>query len=594
MQAPHKIVLVTDNRVYEGVLRQYLKEVPCLLTVLSSGPELYAEAEAAQPDLMILQAQLHGSTGFEICRKLQQASPGRRLPMLIFSAEEESSLTALLAGADAFLKVPFTREALLAGMEKALAHRRTILLVDDSPVIHTAVTEMLDPEHYELWHANDGEEALQSLSVREPDLIISDLEMPKMNGFEFCHAVKSNPAFSAIPVLIQSSLSAGVDIDRSFAAGADDYITKPLVPEELMGRINLLLHQDRIYRPETILVADDSRLVRNLVGRGLGQQGFSVIFAANGEEALQKIRAHEIALLITDCEMPKMNGLELARAARAERDMESLPIIMLSARASRSDRVKGSIAGVDEYLSKPFVVDKMLTTIERLLASRRMQREKDALRLYLSDMAVEHASSLAGRGMGPWAPMRAKEQQLTILFSDLAGFTSLSEKLSPTEVIELLNDYFDRMVHVLKARDAVIDKFMGDAILALFPGTPEGAEAAVRAAAEMQVALAEFNLHSKHQLRMRVGINTGRVMMGDLGSKFHRREFTVIGDAVNIAQRVESGAPVGGVLITESTHRLARAILEVEPQPAMAFKGKADAVHTHILKSVNGVAGFPC
>jgi CheY-like chemotaxis protein len=130
-----------------------------------------------------------------------------------------------------------------------------------------------------------------------------------MNGYELCWAIKSNPLLNSVPVLVQSSLKSGIDIDRSFAAGADDYISKPIVSEELQNRVNLMLPHNRIYRQETILVVDDSMMVRNMVGQSLGQQGFGVILAAHGAEALRYLESQPVILILTDNEMPVMDGM---------------------------------------------------------------------------------------------------------------------------------------------------------------------------------------------------------------------------------------------------------------------------------------------
>ncbi len=276
-------------------------------------------------------------------------------------------------------------------------------------------------------------------------------------------------------------------------------------------------------------------------------------------------------------------------------------MIMLSSRDSKIERAKGRVAGVNEHMSKPFVADKLLVSVERLLAAHRMEREKDVMRPYLSDAAVEHAARHAEKKQPLFVPMRAREQKLTIIFADIVGFSSLCEKMPAREVVELLNSYFDGMVQILTRHGGAIDKFIGDAILALFPVNEEGALGAVRASAEMLQSLPELNQGRAESLNLRIGINSGTVMLGDLGSKFHRREFTVIGDPVNLAQRLESHAPPGGVLLSESAYQLVKFSVVVESRAPVAVKGKEERVKTHLFKAFNmafkchieDVGGFP-
>jgi adenylate cyclase len=578
-----KILLATDNRVYEGMIRRYLSDGSWELNVESNVLQIAERVEELQPDIMLLQAQLARTTGFELCRMLTGAFSGQRLPIIILSTEEEGRLMARLAGASGFLKVPFSCEELLAQLEKVFLKKDIILLVDDSATIHRAVADILGELYYDLHHAYDGCEALKWLESNRPDLVISDLEMPNMNGYDLCCAIKSNPLLNSIPVLVQSSLNAGIDIDRSFAAGADDYISKPIVAEELQNRVNLLLPHNRIYRQETILVVDDSVMVRNMVGQSLGQQGFGVILAAHGAEALRYLESQPVTLILTDNEMPVMDGMELVRRTRSLPGFERTPIIMLSSRDSKLERAKGRVAGVTEYISKPFVADKLLVSVERLLAAYRMEQEKDVMRLYLSEAAVEHAARLAEKKTALLVPMRAREQKLTIVFADIVGFSALCEKMPAREIVDLLNGYFDGMVQILKRRKAAIDKFIGDAILALFPGTEEGTLAAVQACQEMLRALPEFNRGKVETVNIRIGINTGTVMLGDLGSKYYRREFTVIGDPVNLAQRIESHAPSGRILLSESSYQLVKSAVEVESRAPVNVKGKEELVQTHLF-----------
>jgi adenylate cyclase len=252
-------------------------------------------------------------------------------------------------------------------------------------------------------------------------------------------------------------------------------------------------------------------------------------------------------------------------------------------------------------MSKPFVADKLLVSVERRLAAHRMEREKDVMRLYLSDAAVEHAARHAEKKQSLFVPMRAREQKLRIIFADIVGFSSLCEKMPAREVVELLNSYFDGMVQILRRHGGAIDKFIGDAILALFPGNEEGTLAAVRASAEMLQSLPESNQGRVEPLNLRIGINSGTIMLGDLGSKFYRREFTVIGDPVNLAQRIESHAPAGGVLLSESAYQLVKSSVVVETRAPVAVKGKEEWVKTHLFKAFNlvfkcdveDVGGFP-
>lgn len=181
-----------------------------------------------------------------------------------------------------------------------------------------------------------------------------------------------------------------------------------------------------------------------------------------------------------------------------------------------------------------------------------------------------------------------EEREVTILFSDLRDFTTLSEKLPPHELLALLNRYLDRMSAIVEKHGGVIDKYIGDAIMALFgaPVATAGAAArALAAAREMKAALAELNrelaAEGKPQLALGIGINTGRVVAGNMGSHT-RLNYTVVGDGVNLAARLESLTKesnyAASIIVSEATALAAHALDALRPLGSVTVKGKTEAV----------------
>lgn len=179
----------------------------------------------------------------------------------------------------------------------------------------------------------------------------------------------------------------------------------------------------------------------------------------------------------------------------------------------------------------------------------------------------------------------ATELKATILFADIKGFTPLSERLRPAELAELLNWYFDLMTRVIFKHKGSVNKFIGDAIMAIF-GAPishgNDAEAAVTAALDMLTSLEDFNAHLEERKRfqIRIGINTGVVIAGDIGAR-NRMEYTVIGDTVNTAQRLESICRPNAVTIGQRTFEHVRDKFKFRDLGPQTLKGKADAVHAY-------------
>jgi len=187
--------------------------------------------------------------------------------------------------------------------------------------------------------------------------------------------------------------------------------------------------------------------------------------------------------------------------------------------------------------------------------------------------------------------MNGKKEWLSVFFSDIRGFTSMSEKMEPEEVVHILNEYLTEMTEIIFKYQGTLDKFIGDAIMAIWGAPkyfPNHAELAVRAAVEMQEKVKELCLRWESEGRKGIGIgmgvNTGFVVVGNMGSASYS-DYTVIGDNVNLAARLEENAPAGKILISEATYQEVKDIVEVKLLEPLSVKGKQKAVKVYeVLK----------
>ena len=193
-------------------------------------------------------------------------------------------------------------------------------------------------------------------------------------------------------------------------------------------------------------------------------------------------------------------------------------------------------------------------------------------------------------------PLGGARQEATLLFTDIRGFTGMSETMAPEDVVALLNEYFEAMTTIILDHGGTIDKFMGDAIMAVF-GAPiprdDHAERCVQAAVEMRKALrslqARWEAEGKPRFDTGIGINTGQVLVGNIGSA-RRMEYTAIGDAVNLASRIEGLTKEygGGILISEATYERVRDVVEAQPLGAVPVRGKARPVQLYRVLGLRG------
>ncbi len=484
------------------------------------------------------------------------------------------------------IQLPFQAQELLRVIESSAEGKLTVLLVDDSELIHKHTVPLLTEAGYRVEEAWDGKDALAQIEAARPDLVLTDVEMPEMDGFTLCQTLKESEATASIPVVICSSLGETADLEKGFDAGADDYLVKPVVPEELVSRLHALLATRMISAREHVLVVDDSAAVRHLVADCLRRQGFRIDTAVDGQDGLDKAVAEPPDLVLTDYDMPRMTGFQFVHALRRDDSTRDVPIVMLTARDTRRDQAQMRAAGLTSYLVKPFSTDKCIAIVERVLAESRLSRYKEASRLYISEGAVRAAEELSMSGVK--GEVRAKEVDATLLFSDISGFTSMSSRMSPKDVVAILNEAFDALCIVIRDQGGDIDKFIGDAIMAVFEDRPDRDEPhalrAVRAAWGMQQALTRFNANREKPLIMRIGLNAGPVVRGDIGSRFVRRDYTCIGDVVNRAQRHESKAPLGGVLMSMSVYDRVKKLVQAEEMTGLTFKGIDEPQSAFVLQ----------
>lgn len=208
-------------------------------------------------------------------------------------------------------------------------------------------------------------------------------------------------------------------------------------------------------------------------------------------------------------------------------------------------------------------------------------------RATIGDAVVDTAliplrQALAALRTRPLTPVEQRKQ-VTVLFADVSGFTALSETLDAEDVSGLINALWSQLDNVIATHGGVIDKHIGDAVMALF-GLPtaqeDDAERAIRAALAMQVELAQFSRTNARPLRMRIGLNTGPVLLSVIGTT---NEYTAIGDTVNVASRLEHAAPLGGVLISHDTYRHVRGLFAVHATGPLEVKGKAEPIEAYVV-----------
>jgi adenylate cyclase len=190
--------------------------------------------------------------------------------------------------------------------------------------------------------------------------------------------------------------------------------------------------------------------------------------------------------------------------------------------------------------------------------------------------------------------LSGERREVTVLFCDVRGFTPMSERLSPEEVVLLLNDFYTLMIETTFKHDGTLDKFLGDAVMAIFGAPiahPDHSLRAVRTALAMQEGIVELNARrlkdGKERIAVGIGVSAGEAVAGTVGT-VDRMEYTVIGDTVNLAARLESSAKPGQILISQPTYAAVRAAVDVRPLGPIHVKGKEEEVDVYEVLGMTG------
>lgn len=318
----------------------------------------------------------------------------------------------------------------------------------------------------------------------------------------------------------------------------------------------------------SILVVDDNPDVRTYVSRILRQSGYHVFMARNGQEGFQVATERRPQLIVTDLMMPEVSGMDLIRMIRDSQELKGTPIILLTAKADETTRIEGAEGGADAYLSKPFNDRELLAEVRNLLALKANERRVLELNTYLTESVLKRflpPAMVQRAATGELSlDLRPEPRLITILFSDIVGFTQLSNTLRSRRVAELLNEYLESMTKAVFDNGGTVDKFMGDAILALF-GAPEElspneqVRRAIAAARQMHRSLYHLNERWKALgvvggdkpplVQFRCGIHQGTAVVGMFGGS-ERSDYTAIGPAVNIASRLQAAANPNSILVS--------------------------------------------
>ncbi|HVS90878.1 MAG TPA: adenylate/guanylate cyclase domain-containing protein [Mucilaginibacter sp.] len=337
-----------------------------------------------------------------------------------------------------------------------------------------------------------------------------------------------------------------------------------------------------------ILVVDDEAdleaLVKQKFRRKIRENVYEFVFAQNGEEALQKVSEHpDLDIVLSDINMPVMDGLTLL--SRLPEANPVIKAVVVSAYGDMQNIRTAMNRGAFDFVCKPvdfddldLTMEKTINYVKQLHETMQAIKENNILKMYVDDNVLNFMSHKEFEN----SLLKNEMMDATAMFVDVCGFTAFSEKVPANTVINLLNGIFDKIVKEVIAQGGHVDKFMGDAVMAVYRGNYH-LDRAIDTALAIKSQLAGLDPipagDKEFKAEVSIGINSGEMVSGNIGSaSLKRLDYTVIGDVVNVAQRLQSVAKPGQIIISEEVYHKVKESFRCGKIGEVTLKNKAKAV----------------
>ncbi len=351
--------------------------------------------------------------------------------------------------------------------------------------------------------------------------------------------------------------------------------------------------------PNKILIVDDEPFNLDLLEQELADQDYAIERASDGVEALAKVESFAPDVVLLDYMMPNMNGIEVVKRMRQEERTKSIPVILVTAKGSQEDKVRGLDAGADDYVIKPFDSFELLARVRSMLRIKRLHDSLEELNRSLADRVAAQVGEIQRMGrlkryLSPQIAdsvlekdeenlFKTHRREITVVFLDLRGFTAFSDGAEPEEIMDLLRVYHAEMGRLIFKYEATLERFAGDGIMA-FLNDPvpcaDHTERAVRMAVEMRSCAKELRetwRKKGYDLDLGIGIACSYATLGNVGFE-GRMDYGAIGNVTNLASRLCDEAKGGQILVNQKTLAKVEQLVETDPPQELQLKGFSRAI----------------
>ena len=369
-------------------------------TVLCADLRSAREALAREGSvLIVLDILLPDGDGLDFLKELRSSPATAQIPVLLLSTEAEvkNRVRGMGAGADEYIGKPYdlgqvvarARALTRANSNDAVGPGRRVLVIDDSVTFRKELKRSLEAAGYNVWEATTGEEGLALAAADRPDAVVVDGILPGIDGRTVVRRLKSDATLRSTPCLLLTAAEGTDDELRAFEAGADAYVRKSEDLGVILVRLAALLRgaivaggetNPSLLGPKRLLTVDDSITYLQELGSQLRQEGYDVVLAKSGEEALELLEVQPVDCILLDLIMPGLSGQETCRRIKQRVEWRNIPLVMLTARDDRDGMIEGINAGADDYIAKSADFDVLKARLRAQLRRKHFEDENRRIR----------------------------------------------------------------------------------------------------------------------------------------------------------------------------------------------------------------------
>ena len=473
---------------------------------------------------------------------------------------------------------------------------KKILVVEDVELNRELISQLLEDD-YQVLSAADGAAGLRLAHRERPDLILMDLSLPVMDGWEAARRIKADPDLKRIPIIAVSAHAMSGDAEKARRCGCDDYLSKPLDEKLLRDKLQHFLgplYQRSGSAPAAgahrILIVDDEPLNVDYLQQELEELGYDTMSARDGQEALECVATDPPDLILLDILMPVMDGFEVCRTLKGDDATRLIPIVIMTTLDGIDDRIKGIEAGADDFLTKPVNQRQLIARLQTSLRLKhtvdRKLRELRQIKDHFAKFIPESVRRLVAEN--PEAPeLDKRERDVSVLFVDISGYSRLTEHLNAPTLNAVVERYFSTFLDRIHEGGGDINETAGDGFMAIFQDADPETHAikAVETALAVQADTESLNRESDEPpLAIHIGINSGPTLVGSTrfeGLRGARWTFTATGNVTNLAARLAAAAESGQIIAGPETVRRLGNRYRLERLGLERLKNIADDVALH-------------